>query len=238
MVSQPRLFAIVPAAGSGSRMGAAVSKVFLPVGSETVIQRSVRILSAAARFEQIVVLASQEDESAMRQALARSPGAPWVARGGETRQASVSRGLAMLSESASPAGDDIVLIHDAARCFVTPEVVGRCISGAIEHGAVTAGFQIVDSLLRADGKEQAMSWVDREGMWAVQTPQAFRFALLSEAHRRAAPGATDDASLVASLHPVTVVPGARENIKITVPADYEFARRYLIPRSALGNSLG
>ncbi|NDC37661.1 MAG: 2-C-methyl-D-erythritol 4-phosphate cytidylyltransferase [Proteobacteria bacterium] len=228
MVVEPRLFLIIPAAGSGSRMRAAVPKVFLTVGTEKVIARTVRILHSSVQFASTIVLTAPEEQMSMRQALAEAQGRVEIVVGGQTRQESVRLGLAALTERCAPSPDDIVLIHDAARCFVTPEIVERCISAAIEHGAVTAALALVDSLLRSDTQGTAAAWVDRTGMWAVQTPQAFRYALLAEAHNRAAPGATDDASLVAALHPVTVVEGARENIKITIPSDYEFAKRYLL----------
>jgi 2-C-methyl-D-erythritol 4-phosphate cytidylyltransferase len=231
MDSAARIFAIVPAAGSGSRMAATVSKVFLPIGEESVVARTVRVLGSAAQFAGIVVMCSAVDRERMHQEVSTLHPNVDVALGGATRQESVRAGLAFLAARYSPSSPDIVLIHDAARCFVSPDVVTRCVAGALKHGAVTAAVPIVDSVLRAGDDKSCAGWVDRTGMWAVQTPQAFRYDLLSQAHHVATPGATDDASLVAAIHPVKVVEGARENIKITVPADFEFAKSFLLPRS-------
>lgn len=227
---QERVFAIVPAAGSGSRMGTERSKIFLKLGAESVLQRSVRLLLAGLPIAQMLVMASESDIADVRAELQPLSGQVGVTVGGRTRQESVKLGLERLAAEFKPDPHDLVVIHDAARCFITPEVLIRALQAARNKGAVTAGIPIADSLLRADSSEnRASEWIERSNLWAVQTPQIFRHKLIQEAHAQAEDAATDDASLVATLHPVSVVEGARENIKLTTPADYQFALQILLP---------
>jgi 2-C-methyl-D-erythritol 4-phosphate cytidylyltransferase/2-C-methyl-D-erythritol 2,4-cyclodiphosphate synthase len=141
--------------------------------------------------------------------------------GGVERNESVYNGLKALSDLAP---DDIVLIHDAARPFIMPAEIMRVASAARQTGAATLAVPVTETLRRDDG-----TYIDRSGVWAVQTPQAFRYGLLMKAHE-AGKGArvTDDTGLVAALgHPVEMVLGDRANIKITTPEDWAFAERML-----------
>jgi 2-C-methyl-D-erythritol 4-phosphate cytidylyltransferase len=119
----------------------------------------------------------------------------------------------------------IVLVHDAARCCVTQEVIDRVVAGVINHGAVTAAVPVVDSLCRArDGVIQG--YVDRTDAWAIQTPQGFVATDLMKAHtaaREEGTQALDDAALVATFRPVHIVQGDRFNIKVTQPEDLSVA---------------
>jgi len=227
---QERLFVILPAAGSGSRMGSERSKIFLRLGTESVLQRTVRLLMAGLPISQMLVMASESDISDVRTELRDLSGQVEVAVGGRTRQESVRLGLEHLALGCNPAQSDLVVVHDAARCFVAADVLKRALQAARNKGAITVGVPVADSLLRADSAEgRASEWVDRSNLWAVQTPQIFRYQLIHDAHAQAKDDATDDASLVATLHTVSVVEGSRENIKLTTPADYEFALKVLLP---------
>jgi 2-C-methyl-D-erythritol 4-phosphate cytidylyltransferase len=125
--------------------------------------------------------------------------------------------------------DSIVLVHDAARCCVTPEVVERVVKGVREHGAVTAAVPIFDALSRAESGTLT-TYVDREALWSIQTPQGFLVKDLLAAHaaaEREGTQALDDAALVARVRPVQVVMGDRLNIKVTHPDDLRVARMIL-----------
>lgn len=177
----------------------------------------------------ITVIGRDDDLPALREALPLDSGKLRFAMGGATRQASVYNGmLALLDEP----GDAIVLVHDAARPLVSGDIITRCIASALEYGSGVAASCVYDTLKRADKDGFVRETVDRTGIWAAQTPQAFRLDLL----RRAFDAATasgfcgaDEASLVERLDEdsVKLVQDGRQNIKITTPADMAFAEQWL-----------
>jgi 2-C-methyl-D-erythritol 4-phosphate cytidylyltransferase len=147
-------------------------------------------------------------------------------RGGRERQDSVFNGLKAL-----PDDIEIVVVHDAARPFVTSAVISAVISAAARDGAALAAIPAQDTLKRSDHDSLVKATVDRSRLWQAQTPQAFRTSLLREAHLSAASvgyRGTDDASLVERLgHPVRIVPGSSRNLKVTTAADMVLARALL-----------
>jgi len=152
-----------------------------------------------------------------------------VVAGGAERQASVRQGLV-----AVPAEVGWIVVHDGVRPCITPELVERVVAEARRHRAAIAALPVAETLKRgADGWVQAT--VERDGLWSVQTPQAFRADVLREAHRRAAAegiAGTDDAALLERLGvPVRLVPGLPGNVKITRPEDLALAEA-LLPRPA------
>jgi len=156
-----------------------------------------------------------------------------VLAGGATRQESARRSLAALAEPEAPA---LVLIHDAVRPLVTPEVVEASLQAARAHGAAVVAAPAVDTIAISDAGF-LNTVLDRSALVNIQTPQAFRYDLIREAHWHAAEenvtDATDDAALILRLgHQVAVVPGSPANIKITSAADLELAR-ILVAREAL-----
>jgi 2-C-methyl-D-erythritol 4-phosphate cytidylyltransferase len=128
--------------------------------------------------------------------------------------------------------DTPVLVHDAARCCVTHELVQRVVEGVRRDGAVTAAVQVFDALCRVtDGRVEES--VERDGLWSVQTPQGFLLGDLRAAHQQAVEQgvqALDDATLVARIRPVRVVLGDRLNIKVTEPGDISIARMIVSAR--------
>jgi 2-C-methyl-D-erythritol 4-phosphate cytidylyltransferase len=147
-----------------------------------------------------------------------------VVEGGAERQESVWRGLRAIPEAAA----EVVLVHDAVRPFVTRALIDDVLKAAVETGAAICARPIAETVKRVvDGF--VGETLDRRSLWAVQTPQGFRAALLREAHdkaRRDGIVGTDDAMLVERLvHPVRVVPGLAANVKITTPEDLHHARR-------------
>jgi 2-C-methyl-D-erythritol 4-phosphate cytidylyltransferase len=224
-----QVIALVPAAGSGTRMGRPGSKLLLELGGITLIERTLRALCASEYIRDVVLLLPAEERAKFE---ALDLAAAYAGRkiihlvtGGATRQQSVLNGLEYCRSLAGDPDQTYIAVHDGARCLVSREIIDRTIEAAFKHGAVTAAVPSADSLKKADGEGRVLHSIDRGGVWAVQTPQVFKFSLLLEAHHRGAEGATDDAALVEAIHPVFVVEGARGNFKVTTPEDYELARR-------------
>lgn len=231
-----RYAVIIPAAGSGSRMGAAVPKVLLHCDEEralSILRLTVTRFHDEPDCERVVVCVPEAWKEAFASDLAGLPKTR-IVLGGSSRQESVYNGLQALADEERRDMDTVVLVHDAARCCVTPDVIRRVVDGVARHGAVTAAVPVVDSLCRAEDAT-IQGYVDRERVWAIQTPQGALLGELVEAHRQAKEAeieALDDAGLVARIRPVQVVEGDRMNIKVTQPGDLEIARLVLRGRSA------
>ena len=238
------VYVIVPAAGQSRRMGVGTNKQFLLVAGVPVLART---LLAFSEFEEamrqvgpfvlhVVVVTSQTllDETT---ALIKAHNIHFVEAtiaGGETRQESVFLGIQALARlPRPPVPEDIVFVHDGARCFVNKEILHRCLCGATDHGICAAAVPVKDTIKQvvnhSGGKVQVTP--DRESLFAVQTPQAFRYQLLVESYLHAKDTgiiATDDTSLAESLgFAVYLVEGAYRNVKITTPEDLLFAKLLL-----------
>lgn len=214
---------IIVAAGKGTRFGGVVPKQYLLLGGHPVLLHALRPFASHPEVAQVVLV--------LPAAEAASP-PPWLAplvgdtlaitAGGATRRESVAAGLAALD-----AHCDIVLVHDGARPFAPRDVIDAGIAAARGgHGAVPA-LPLSDTLKRADECGRVLCTVPREGLWSVQTPQAFPRALLVRGHA-AEPSvdrpATDDAMLVELVGGrVDLIPGSAHNIKITTPDDLALA---------------
>ncbi len=155
---------------------------------------------------------------------------PVLVEGGEQRQASVANALAKIS----PSPDDVVLVHDAVRPFVTHEMIREVIRAVLRYGAAIAGVPAVDTVKQVERTSEGAvikATIPRQQVVLAQTPQGFRYGVLKKAFDEATAdgfAGTDEASLVErSGHPVMVVMGAPSNIKITTPADFELAEFYL-----------
>jgi 2-C-methyl-D-erythritol 4-phosphate cytidylyltransferase len=209
--------AIVVAAGSGSRLGADVPKAFVEVGGRTLLAHAVEALRADARVASIVIAAPVGELDRARTAV---PDAAVVA-GGATRQLSVASALAAVDPAA-----EVVLVHDAARAFVPPDVIERVIE-ALAGGAEAAvpTLPISDTIRTVDPSGELGDLIDRSGLLAMQTPQGFRRDVLTKAHSSATEtDATDDAALVEAIggH-VVAVRGDERAFKVTVPLDLALA---------------
>ncbi len=216
--------AIVLGGGSGSRMGAGINKVLLPLAGKTVIRRSAEAMLEHA--EQAVVVCPDAERPLFERALADLGDRIRYASAGENRQTSVWNGLCALPPDCS-----WVLIHDGARCLVDAETVRAAMRGAAEAGAAVASVPCVDTVKSVDADGFATGTPDRAGLRCVQTPQAFRLDLILEAHRAARRDGflgTDDASLAERLgRPVLLTEGSRRNIKLTTPEDLAVAMTWL-----------
>lgn len=210
---------LIPAGGAGMRLGRRTPKQFLRVGGEPIVAVTVRRFRRHPRVAAIVVAAPAEHVAHARRVLGRGVS---VVAGGATRQESVRLAL-----EAAPPGVPMMLVHDAVRPFITRPLVDAVLAAARADGAAVCALPVAETVKRVrDGVVEAT--IDRDGLWAVQTPQAFRAEVLREAHekaRRDGIAGTDDAMLVERLgHRVRVVPGLAGNVKITTPDDLRRAR--------------
>jgi 2-C-methyl-D-erythritol 4-phosphate cytidylyltransferase len=235
-----KVFVIIPAAGLGTRMSSASakskkrtpSKQFAELGGTPILIRTLRKFVAvpevgeiyvALRSEELPNFHAQLEKEGMQQKVR-------LVEGGEHRQESVSNALAAVK-----AGDnDIVLVHDAVRPFVTAEIISEVIAAAQKYGAAIAGMPAVDTVKQVERTSEGAvikTTIPREKVVMAQTPQGFRYGLLKKAFDEATADGftgTDEASLIERAgQPVAVVMGSPRNIKITTPADLELAEFFL-----------
>ncbi|MCK9919370.1 bifunctional 2-C-methyl-D-erythritol 4-phosphate cytidylyltransferase/2-C-methyl-D-erythritol 2,4-cyclodiphosphate synthase [Microbacteriaceae bacterium K1510] len=218
-----RIAAVVVAAGSGIRAGGDRPKQFRTIGGETVLRRTLSTLLDVPALSVIQPVIRPEDQAHFADAtasLSNSTLLPPVA-GGATRQASVRAGLEALASQAP----DMVLIHDAARPFASSALIERAIAAVAKTGAAIPGVAVTDTIKSIDSRGLVGETLDRSTLRAIQTPQAFAFAPLLEAHRRAQREGRDDFTDDAALAEwvgmqVVVFEGEASNIKITHPEDF------------------
>ena len=224
MDSSP-VVAIVPAAGSGERLGAGVPKALAPLAGEPILAHAVRALVADPRVGLLILAAPDGLEHDMADVAAAQAGTVSVVAvtGGATRAESVARALAVV-----PTDFPVVLVHDAARCLVPVEVVAAVIDAVMAGAdAVVPGLAVVDTIreLAADGSSRT---IDRSALRAVQTPQGFGIDVLRRAHAAGDSGATDDAGMVEALGlSVLLAPGDPRAFKVTTGQDLLLAEAIL-----------
>ena len=215
-------YVIIVAGGKGLRMGSDMPKQFLPLCGMPVLMHTLRRFATALPGAEIV-LALPHDHQALWQQLCRDHhfNLPvTIVDGGVTRFHSIANALTVIPAEA----DGIVAVHDGVRPLVSTEVIKRCVETARETGAAIPVVPVVETLRHVKG-----GTVDRNEYRLVQTPQTFDLALHRRAYSQPYDDAfTDDASVVERYgHPVTLVEGNRENIKITTPADLRMAEALL-----------
>jgi 2-C-methyl-D-erythritol 4-phosphate cytidylyltransferase len=220
----PRIAVIIPAGGVGARFGSRTPKQFLKIQRVPVVTKTVSCFARYGAVTAIAVAAPEAHVERTRRALSSiARRAPLVVVcGGPTRQESV-----WLAMQAVPDDAEIIVVHDAVRPLITRDLIASVVRAAAEHGAAICALPIAETVKRVRN-DVVDATLDRSELWAVQTPQAFRAALLREAHekaRRDGVVGTDDAMLVERLgHAVRVVRGLAENVKITTPEDLRRAR--------------
>ena len=217
MASRPRIVGLIVAAGSGSRTGGDVAKQFRPVRGQPMLRHSYAALTAHPDIDSVVVAIGEGQDSDAEAALAGLPPVILVT-GGITRRQSVSNGLEAIAGSS---GADYVLIHDAARPFLSARVISDLIDALIHAPGAVPALPVVDSLARGD--DALSETVDRENLWRIQTPQAFHFEAILSAHREwSGPEPSDDARmLMASGQEVRMVAGDEALAKFTFASDFE-----------------
>jgi 2-C-methyl-D-erythritol 4-phosphate cytidylyltransferase len=225
--------AVIVAGGVGERFGAPGGKQLAMVCGKPVVAWSAAAFDACERVDHVVLVAHPER---LEEYAAALPAAKLRASvpGGATRQDSVEAGLEAL-----PDGVDVVAVHDGARPLVTPETIARALdalSSDRDLAGVVVGHPQFDTVKRVFAENEVGATVDRNGLWAAQTPQVFRLGVLREAYRRAAADGfvgTDDSSLVERIGGrVRMLRGPRENIKVTVPEDLIVVEAVLGSRGA------
>jgi 2-C-methyl-D-erythritol 4-phosphate cytidylyltransferase len=215
---------VIAAAGSGERLGAGGPKAFVELAGRPLLDWSLDAFREAAYVKEIVVATPPGEEGAVAER-----GVLAVA-GGEHRSESVANALELC-------GEPIVIVHDAARPLVTPKLVNAVVdrlAGDEKAAGVIAAAPVTDTIKRAGGGDQVEETLDRDGLWAVQTPQAFRVGALREAlsDPDSLPDATDDAMLVERRGGrILIHPSPRENIKVTTPLDLRVAELLLRERA-------
>ncbi len=216
---------VIPAGGVGRRLGSPTPKQLLRLGTRTILARTVEHFTRHPAVAAVVVPAPAAHLARTRRTLGRVPNARrvHVVAGGAERQESVWLGMQAVPESAA-----VIVVHDAVRPFITRALVDRVLAAARTGGAAICALPIAETVKRVR-EGVVVATVDRRALWSVQTPQGFRAALLREAHDKARRDGflgTDESMLVERLgHPVAVVPGLPENVKITTPADLARAKR-------------
>jgi 2-C-methyl-D-erythritol 4-phosphate cytidylyltransferase / 2-C-methyl-D-erythritol 2,4-cyclodiphosphate synthase len=225
-----RTAALIVAAGRGTRAGGDIPKQYAVIGGAPVFVHCLNTFAAAPNVDALHVVINSNDERLYRTGVAgkisklREP-----VSGGATRQASVLAGLEALALSPP----DFVLIHDAARPFVSSDVIARVIAALKASTGAIAALPLTDTLKRASNTGVISETINRDGLWRAQTPQGFHFSAILEAHRKAAAAGrsdfTDDAAIAewAGLH-VAIVEDSAANIKLTTAEDVAAADRRLL----------
>lgn len=221
---QSRCFALVPCAGTGSRAGTNGPKQYERIAGHPMVWHTLAACAAVKRISKTLVVVAPGDGFFERNPTSAALVVPC---GGATRAASVRNGLYELSR-AGATERDWVLVHDAARCLITPQLIDSLIDACIgdEVGGLLA-HQLVDTLKREEGGRVAAT-LERHDKWLAQTPQMFRLGMLLQALERTGSNVTDEASAIEGLgHRPLLVPGGTQNFKVTYPEDFAIAEAVL-----------
>lgn len=220
--------AVIVAAGKGTRMGAQVSKQFLPLCGKEILAHTVEVFERSETVRDIVLVTGTDSLTDVRD-MAREYG--WekiyaIVAGGAERQDSVQNGLRAL-----PPDTEIVLIHDGVRPFVTEEILRRSAETAAEMGACVAGVPAKDTIKVCDAAQTVLATPERSTLWLIQTPQTFRRDVIERAYETARQDGfwgTDDASVAEhGGYAVRVILGSYRNVKLTTPEDLLIGAAFL-----------
>jgi 2-C-methyl-D-erythritol 4-phosphate cytidylyltransferase len=220
---------IIPAAGQGKRMGAGKNKLLLQLNNIPILIHTLKVFEEDELCQGIILAVNPLDTEEFKCLLNkyRVKKVLDLVPGGKERQDSIYNALKTVNN------DGIILVHDAARPFILKEHIHRLLDTANETGAAIIGVPAKDTM-KTVGNHVVMATVERSSLWAVQTPQAFRFSVLYNAYEHAEKEhfiGTDDSSLVERIsHPVTMVEGDYDNIKLTTKEDLFFAQAIIKKR--------
>ncbi len=226
-----KAFALIPAAGMGKRMGAAINKQYLDLSGQPVLARTIAAFEQSTAISGIILVIPESEIGFCREQIVNKFGFTKIidiVAGGAERQQSVFNGLEALAKHA--AADDIVLIHDGARPFVNDRMINESIQTATSYDCALVAVPCKDTI-KIVSDMQVKSTPARETLWQAQTPQTFKYQTIVTAHRRCLSDAlavTDDASLIEYYNGIVkIVPGDYRNIKITTPEDLILAEAFL-----------
>ncbi len=220
---------VIVAAGKGSRFGDA-GKVMATLLDRPVLEHTINAFEEAESISEIVLVAGEHTETPMKHLVSSGnwTKVTYVIRGGASRQASTSNGVNAVSMNA-----DVILVHDGARPLIQPIHIDACVAAAREHGGAIVATPVTDTIKRVFN-QQIETTIDREDLWAAQTPQGFHADKLRQMMRDAAlsPNLVTDEATLAELSGETVwiVPGDTSNLKITHPTDLIIAEALLRAR--------
>ena len=222
---------VIPAAGQGKRMGAGCNKQFLSLMGQPILAHTVRLFEESGHVSEIVIVGAESDLLVIKELVYDHKFDKVVAiiQGGAQRQDSVRAGVQALSSTIQR-----VVVHDGARPLLSLELFHRFLEETADFAAAIMGIQLKDTVKRVDISGKVLETLPREHLRAVQTPQIFDRGILEKAHHQAAATGyygTDDAALLEWMgHPVQMVEGSQENIKVTTPDDLWLAERILAMR--------
>jgi 2-C-methyl-D-erythritol 4-phosphate cytidylyltransferase len=214
-----RFHVIIPAAGSGSRMGADAPKQYLSLNGKSLIQHVIKVFDQATKINSIHIVLSEGDAHWRSTYLNLSSKAQVHYCGGGTRSATVLNGLQAIESQVD--SDDWILVHDAARPGLSNLLLNQLLS-ALEHDAVGGllALPLADTLKRADNEQRVAETLPRTDLWQAQTPQMFRYATLKKALTTFNGSATDEAEAIEALGlKPKLVTGELRNLKVTYPQD-------------------
>ena len=235
VATSARIWALVPCAGTGTRAETSLPKQYQPVAGQAMVLHTLAAFAAVARVAHTLVVVAAGDGFFVGTGAPRSPSWTSVSGGGATRALSVANGLAALQQRGA-ADHDWVLVHDAARCLVTPALID-CLIDACEGDAVGGllAHPVPDTLKLAVG-DRVVATQDRARHWLAQTPQMFRIGGLRAALHAAGGQVTDESSAIEAmgLQP-KLVRGSAMNFKVTYPEDFALAHAVLLGRGRKPN---
>jgi len=228
------VYLLIPAAGTGRRMGSDRNKLLLTLMGKPLLAWTLLAAEAARYIQWIGIMGQPTDESDFQQILTElSLSKPVeLIQGGATRQESVYNGLQAL-----PPDAEHVLIHDGARCLATPQLLDRCAAVLLNCPGLIAAVPVKDTIKVVDQTGLIQDTPDRQQLWAAQTPQGFEVQLLKQCHEKGRSSnweVTDDAALFERCElPVRIVEGEETNLKVTTPVDLAIAEFILRQRLGL-----
>ncbi|MFH2033246.1 MAG: 2-C-methyl-D-erythritol 4-phosphate cytidylyltransferase [Candidatus Margulisiibacteriota bacterium] len=210
-----KIITIIAAGGSGKRMGK--PKQMLEICGVPVLKRTIDVFKGISSIEKIIVATAKENFDVVRSFDVE------VVEAGAERQNSVANALATL-----PDDTDMVIVHDGARPLITKDIIEKAIDEAEKYGAAVVAVKVKDTVKKVKLDGFIDKTIDRDSLWQAQTPQVFKFKLLTRAYENSKQDVTDDSSLVEALgQKVRIVEGSYENIKITTPEDLVIASNIL-----------
>jgi len=225
-----QVIAVIPAAGSGTRMGSSRPKQFMDLCGKPMLAVTLERFQKCDLVDGIVVVVSEQNIAYCTSEIVERYGlskVTTVVPGGQRRQESVRNGIGAVSDSSTR-----ILIHDGARPLVTAELIERVVKASWRYRAVIPGIPLKDTLKEIDSRGRVVKTVERGALWVIQTPQIFQGEDIRAAHEKAREedweGVTDDAFLIEKMGiPVDVIEGEDTNIKITTMKDLDLARSFL-----------
>ncbi|KQC09010.1 MAG: hypothetical protein APR62_03575 [Smithella sp. SDB] len=221
-----RIVAIIPAGGAGKRLKANVAKQYLLLNQTPVVVHTLQVFQMSKIVDEIILVLPPGDLASARQKLTDKYGLKKVTKivaGGKERQDSVRNGLAAIENKC-----DVIIVHDAARPFVTEKMIKDVVAAAKVTGAASVGVRAKDTIKKATKDNMVKVTIPRQNLWQTQTPQAFKFETFKKAYKKAYDKkyyGTDDASLVEQMGgKIKMIAGSYDNIKITTPEDVIMAK--------------